>query len=312
MTNTWTTLRKVEAFCAVVETGSWKAASARLGATSPQQRIAWHLVRDLEKDLRPNDPPTLFEKIAPGNQGKSAVLQLTAEGELVLPLATELLSVARSLGTVLAEHSTPLRLACYPAHLRRVVAPLLANGRIVVDVVADDSLRTDAGQPLFDLLDFHQTDLIIAPRRHALRVDSLPLYSWSLRAVIPIRSPLARSREPIDIQELAKQGLLVSPESHTSRQIIEQAFVQAGVPFKPRYESHSTESLLAYVDAGLGVAILPEDALWSSPKTRTERSLAGHGGITHSLYWRVGEDRYDERLEPVLAAFRKIAEVQGG
>jgi DNA-binding transcriptional LysR family regulator len=304
MGDQWTTIRRVEAFCAVADTRGWKQASARLSpGKKPQNRIAWHLVEEFARDLRPDNPPALFETVpiderADTNQS----VRLSPDGQAVLPFARELLAAARSLRWLLRERVAPLRLGCYPAHLRKVVAPLLAAEEAQLDIVAaDDALRVDGGKALFQMLADHQVDVVIAPLRQEPHLASCPLYRWELRVVIPKRFPLADASGPVDVSDLVGLPVLVSPPTHTSRQITERVFRGAGLTLEPRYENPSTESLLAYVDAGLGVAILPEDSLWPSRATRVERPFAPNEALMHALHWRAGEERHDQRLQKLLA-----------
>ena len=169
----------------------------------------------------------------------------------------------------------------------------------MVDVVAaDDALREHLGKPLFDMLLAHEADAVIAPLRDEDGIDSLRLYRWQLMAVIPNRHELATSADHVTIDALEGCQLLLSPPDHASRRLVDQAFP---LPVEPYYENASTESLLAYVEAGLGIAILPDDALWPSP-TRVHRPLVVEQSEWHALHWRRGEDAVDERLAQVKSA----------
>ena len=66
------------------------------------------------------------------------------------------------------------------------------------------------------------------------------------------------------------------------------------------------ESLLAFADAGVGIAVLPSDAVWQSSK----RHIVSFGEPslewTHAVHWRRGEETLRPELSHLLRELREI------
>lgn len=310
----WTTIHKVEAFVAVADTLSYKAATRVLrnaGATLKSDgRSTWQLIEQFRVDIFGPDPPALFERVPLAEQGaQDASLRLTRNGEHLLDRARDLLAAATSLHDAPNGADGPLRLACYPAHIRRFVARLMATTGLDLDVSeSDDVLRAEGGSGMFNQLARRATDVVVAPRaRDRAGIESVDVYSWRLVAVFYGREFESREGQ-LDLAELEGRPLLLSPRGHSSRMLLDGAMTRAQVEMTVAFESSISEALLSLAEAGVGVAILPSDSVWKA-RGRYWRGLAGEDlRGWHALHWRKGEDATDERVGALLSAVRKIAE----
>lgn len=314
-----TTITRIMTFLAVAEAGDFARASRKLGvggdgaSTKDLRKRSWQDCRNLSQDIYgPNTKVKLFERsLASVGRSKTMNLALTEEGKAVHAQATRVRDAIDGL-MALGVAPSSARLACFPAHVRSIVAEVLADlqgapaGRSlealeVLEVLeAEDSDREDAGAALRDRLARGLVDVVIAPTREDPRLESEPLYAWRMVAVLPPGHDLAR-RHVVGPQELASEHLLLSPPGHVSHELVIQAFQDAGIVPNTTLVNGSTEVLLALAGKGLGVALLPSDAVWRREGVVqfTERAVSG----THSLYWRTGDGVRSE-VSDLLGAFR--------
>jgi len=162
--------------------------------------------------------------------------------------------------------------------------------------------RKDRGGAMFDLLETGECDVIIAPVGQRPSIASTELYSWNLVAVAP--AGLWEDSQ-VAIGDVLDQPLLLSPPNHVSRELVDTLISSDNHQQTVVHESASTESLLALVDAGLGVALLPDDSVWSG-SSRTIHKLHPTTGDKHALHWREGEEESDPRLADVLRIVEKL------
>jgi DNA-binding transcriptional LysR family regulator len=313
----WTTLQRIEAFCALGETGSWREATRRLLGNDAVEghddvafdtRGTWQLVRDFSHDLFGDPAPALFSRAsAVGGSGRHVVL--TAEGEVVLEGVRRVLNAASALRNLalIAGRDGPLRLACFPAHVQAVVGKLMVATNIALQLEDDHTVdRIHGGEGLLQRLEAGETDAVIAPQGTKRQgVASEPLYEWEL---VVVGRQSRWTNETVHISELQREPLLLSPPEHGSREIVEALFRNHGFEPSVRHDSNSTEALLAHVDAGAGTAILPNDAVWAGEGRRVCRLDPSAGGI-HSLHWREGEETSDPRLAALLAGVRSLRDI---
>jgi DNA-binding transcriptional LysR family regulator len=310
---TSTTRLRVEAFCATADTLSYAKAARRMKAlgmgTGRTDRV-WRLVEELETDLFASTGPStkLFRRATSAERASpSDQLALTDLGQRVRPQLTELRHAYQRLFEIARPATDPLRVGCYPAHVRSFVAELLAHSKAALTISeVDDQFRADQGHTLLDSLVASTNDLVIAPRSDRPEFDHLDLYRWRLVAVGAKRR-LEQPSQPATPDGLSDHDLLLSPDGHGSSQYVREAFLQAGCDLRIRHQSPNTESLLAMADAGLGVAILPSDAVWPSGGRWIVpfESLKWSG--TYALHWMRGQENIDRRLFEVLKPSRRIA-----
>ena len=253
------TFRELQSFLRVVELGSYTATAQALG-TSPAR--VWQSVESLESKLG-FAAKTLMR---PAGQGGKIVP--TPVGRFVAAAAEEAMEAMIALrDQASAAHRgerLELRLASYPAHVEQFLAGALASFRVMFPDVPvklhglTDEARRSGGLNLLAELAAGRVDLAIAPSRDesGSRLVQYPLYSWQLMAGF-----VTRRTESVSIEELRGQPVLLSPRGFRSRRMFEEACTRSG--FEPRVyvDSSNTEALIALGAAGLGVPIIPSDAI---------------------------------------------------
>jgi DNA-binding transcriptional LysR family regulator len=99
--------------------------------------------------------------------------------------------------------------------------------------------------------------LTALPTDSTLPIASVPLFSHPLCVVTP-RSPRWLKRNPLPIADLAEESILIYNEDFVLYRLLMQAFHEQGFTPKIAARSGQWDFLVAMVQAGMGVAILPE------------------------------------------------------
>lgn len=275
----------------------------------------WRHVSALGRELF-GDERSLFTEAPSGSRGRRS--EPTADAHRIAPVVSQMIEEYEKLVVAATGAKPPLRVACYPAAVSTIVADVVALHDHAVLRDVDDVHRLDGGAGLMALLDDHQVDVVVVPTESPSH-SSIPLYRWRLGIYFKARerrfdlpTVVARARTDSFVAASALDGvpLLVSPERHSSRLLVKRIFESAEVTPDIRLASASTESLMAYVDAGLGVAVLPSDSVWRHRGRRRvfldDESATGH----HHLCWRRGEHESDSRLEEFVSVAKRLRDEQ--
>lgn len=264
-----TLFRRLEIFCAIVETGSATAAAERLGLSQPA--VSQQLAR-LEEDLglslfvrangriRPTETAlTIFDEARHAFDGIDRVLNL----------AQDIRGLDRGLLRIAAPHSMAA------TYLPRALKALAA-GRSRLRI----SVALGTYEKIVSLVAAREADLGIAkapvmtPGLASEDIGATPLV-----AVLAAVHPLAAS-EALDLPALARTPLIMIGRGRPWRDEIDVAFRQAGIAPLVSVETQSVESACGFAAEGFGVAIVPD---WlAGALTRTDivtRPLAT--GIEH-------------------------------
>lgn len=245
-------LHHLRYFVAIADRLSFSRAAADLDLTQPSLS---RQMRDLEAELG----APLFNR-----EGRR--ISLTAAGAALLPCARASLAEAergrRSVREVLGARSGPLLIGASPQTAATVLAPLLGRYRrrhpgVEVRVVEEGALA------LIAMLEDGRLDLAVVPLDlpHALSVA--PFLDAQVRAVAVKRHPLLR-RGSVEARDLVAGAdappipLLLLKEGYLTRVRLARIWEDAGLRPHVAMESTVGQTLAAYAEAGLGVAILPE------------------------------------------------------
>ena len=239
--------RHLRAFVAVVDSGGFGRASARLNLSQPalsRQILA------LERDLGVR----LFDRIRRG-------ARLTSEGEDLARRARRLVTDLESLGerarALKAGSGGIVRVGATPQIVETFLADFLPHHRrrhpgVEVQIVEDGGARLPAR---LERGDAHLALMLAGDARFEWRVLA-PLY---LLAAIP-----ASSREPrgatVEVDQLADAPLLVPRKDFGSREWFDAACAVAHVRPRILLESGAPSALIALARAGYGIAIVPSNA----------------------------------------------------
>lgn len=239
-------LRHLRYFEAVARYSHVTRAAAELHIAQPALSKQ---ISQLERELG----ITLFDRV-----GRS--LRLTEAGEALLPYARAILAQVEEARAAMAERvglkAGRVSIGAPPTVGAHLLPPLLAAFHQRYPGI---TLRLhEAGiQSLLDLLEAGLTDLAVV----ALPVsDELltvtPLLNEPLVLIVSPTHPLA-GRSEVTMTELRNERWILSPASYELREATLKACRDAGFTPQTVMEGGETETLVRFVVAGLGIALVP-------------------------------------------------------
>lgn len=249
-------LRQLRFFTEVAEVGSFLGASNRLDTAQPS---LWRQVKALEKELG----TPLFER-----SGRR--VRATSAGQLLLPLADQVLANADKMKTLAKEiahgRAGVVTIACAYPHLLRFLAPLIGGFH---------ALRPDVhievaglpGLPPLDRVITGDADFVTSLPVSDRRVAGLPLGEARVVVVTPDDHPW-RNRTEVLVSELTDTPVLIGPDFSLARRLLEPVLRAKGISLDIIYELRDMASIVALARQGLGVAIIADDHLPGEPAER--------------------------------------------
>ncbi len=249
-------LQQLRYFVAVAESRHFTQAAENIGVTQPTLSKQIHT---LEMDLG----ATLL------NRGRGAIT-LTPAGEALLPLARRIIAdadTARSeIGDLIGLRTGRLRLGATPSLCTSLAAEALRAFR---DAHPGVRLQVEEGgsQDLVRTLTRGGLDLalIILPEHGTdPALETRPLLSESL----VVASAYSLGRREVEITDLRHYDLVMFRPGYDLRDATLEACGRAG--FTPRFavEGGEMDAVLGFVEAGLGVALVPAMVLAGRPRLR--------------------------------------------
>jgi LysR family transcriptional regulator, low CO2-responsive transcriptional regulator len=242
------TLRQLASFATVARLGSVKAAARELGISEPAVSAAVGVLRrELDDELYHRE----------GNG-----LVLTAQGERLASLATEIGALAGRATTTLGEQHPVdrlLHIAVTGSVEEHIVGPLLAAfTERTPDVHA--TVEVEPAARFADLLERRRADITLGPRPSIAEAPGLvttPFLRYRLIIVAPPSHRLA-GRESVAPAELAGERWLVGSEGAEAGSPAGQYFMRARIEPADVRAFPSDAAALSAVAAGEGVML----ALW--------------------------------------------------
>ena len=242
--------RRLEAFLAVVEHGGFSRAAERLGVSQP---TISQLVRALEREMG--------AELLHRTRG---AVRPTAAGRALVPYASRLLAtveeaaqavsradrdarrhLAVAAGEALATHVLPTAVAAIRARL-----PGLR-----VTLVVGDELR------VVDALRGHEVDAALLTDRTDVR--DLEAHDYSPGRLVLVAAPgsrLGRMKKALP-SDLAAETLVVRDAGTVNRREVDAMLAREGVEPRSRLVASSLEAVKRFVEAGLGVTVVPSIAV---------------------------------------------------
>ncbi|MET8201863.1 LysR family transcriptional regulator [Micromonospora chokoriensis] len=253
-------LHQLRYFVAVAEVRHFTQAADIVGITQPSLSKQIHA---LEADLG----APLFERVR-GN------IALTAAGEVLLPLATRILAdvetATREVQELVGLRRGRVRLGATPSLATSLAPPVLRRFR---DAHPTIDLRVEEGGSQDLVRDLLRGDLdlalIIMPAQGAdpgLRVD--PILRESLVVASVDEVPTASATGDLRITDLRDLPMVMFREGYDLRDATIQACREAG--FEPSFavDGGEMDAVLSFVEAGLGIALVPGIVLARRPGVR--------------------------------------------
>ncbi|MEK9969162.1 MAG: LysR family transcriptional regulator [Ferrovibrio sp.] len=236
-------LTLIRYFMAVAETGSFTRGAERANVTQPTLSAG---IKRLEESLG----SSLFER--------SRAPQLTPAGARFLPRARLLLQEWTAARRELRQEGKPvklrLRLGYIPGLPQQRLTALLGSFAAAHPDVAIEILES-AAATLTRRLDLGRIDAAILSLGDDSDDQSLVLFRQRYLLAVPPKHPLAR-RSSARIADLQDQPFVIRPQAEIMP-AAEKLF--DGLNVRPRIigRAESDAALLALVEAGIGVALLP-------------------------------------------------------
>ena len=280
-------LKKYEAFVRTVELGSLTKAAQSLGST--QSRIS-HILSDLEAEYG-------FSLLRRSRGG----IELTEAGRLVLPKMQEILSKEQALaecvdeirnanaGTVRVGVFTSVAVHWLPGMIRSFQAEHPG---------AHLEMRNGDYHDVDQWLREGSVDLGFVTLPAPAGMRTIPLAEDPLVAILPRDHRLARL-EQIPIEELGQDPFISLLQS--SDHDIHRALDNAGVPPNIKFTTKDDYAILAMVEQGLGISIVPQLLIRGRGQNLAVRPLVPQASRTIALAIPEGE------ALPVVNAFAQTA-----
>lgn len=240
-------LKQFRAFCQVARLGSITRAAERLGLGQPSVS---QQVRALETDLGVR----LFDRNGPR-------IALTVAGESLYRNAMPLVEGMDSLHGAFVEQSGRIsgtvRIAAGQASKSFILPRLIKQFRDRYPDVRFHIERSVTSEAL-KLLRAHLVDLAFTGADETpAGIDRYPLFSYGLVLIVPLDHPLA-GRESVDMQEASLYPAIVPASGTASRMLGELEARRLGAEINVAVEAHGWGALKCYVEAGLGISIVPD------------------------------------------------------
>lgn len=236
-------LRHLEYFAMICDELHFTRAADKLGISQPTLS---HQIKSLEEELG----TLLFDRI-----GKKIAL---TEAGLVLKSHTAIVfntlrSAKDQLNELhLGERGT-LSIGSLPGELNHLVSSLLVSfnklyPNVRIRIVAGDRV---VDQVLNNELDAAVTILPVDDSR----LEVIPLYTEQFCLAVSAGHPAA-SRASIDFADLQQLSLVMFPQDHKCRQLVDAASSAAAVPLTPGIETNTIDSIFSLIRAGAGAGVL--------------------------------------------------------
>ena len=237
-------VEKYRIFVTVVEEGSLTRAAEMLGCT---QSAVSHAMATLEEELG-------FALVKRGRGG----VRLTGEGERLLPAARALLSSAEQLGQVASSirglESGTVRIGAFTSvavHWLPTILQRFKRDYPKVDFRLLNGDYHDVEQWLSD----GSVDIGFVSVPCALECECIPLMEDRLLAILPKSSRFASyPKFPLVECETEPFISLLQSSDHDARRALEAAGVKPNV----RFYTKDDYAVIAMVEQGLGMSIMPE------------------------------------------------------
>ena len=276
-------LQQIEAVCGIARNRYNLSATAEVLGRS--QSALSRQIKELELELGVR----LFVRT------RNKVIALTPEGERILRIAQRVLRDLNTLEQIGADGSTAeggeIRIATTHVHARYL---LPATIKVFTERFPGIVLTLQQCDPAQcrELIAAGEADvgIMTMSQRPADAVVTIPAYRLPRCVIAPLGHALLREPE-LTLEKLAEYPLIAYPSTFSGRSIVEESFAKAGL--KPRIVCSATDADVckAYVQVGMGVAVLARIAFDPDIDSGLAAMDAGHlfrAGVLNVVFRKHG------------------------
>lgn len=253
-------LQQLRYFVAVAEFRHFTQAADELGVSQPTLSKQIHT---LEMSLG----APLFERIRGG-------VTLTVAGETLLPLAQRMIADADAARDAVADivglRRGEVRLGATPSLCSSLLPAVLRDYRAEHPGIRLHVTEGSSQDLIAELL-AHTLDLalIVLPEQGAdPALETVELLRESLVVASVASGPAPTVARQLDLTELRHTPMVMFRDGYDIRDVTLQACERAGFTPKFAVEGGEMDAVLAFVEAGLGVALVPSMVLANRPLLR--------------------------------------------
>jgi DNA-binding transcriptional LysR family regulator len=285
------TLQQLAYFVALVEVGSFTGAADALRVAQPTLS---RQIRALEDELG-----------SPLVQRTRHALTLTPAGDAVLPLARRMLADMESARTAVAElvglRTGRVRVGATPSLCTGVIAEVLRTFHGHYPAVRLE-LTESGSQLLVSSLLRNEIDIalvVVPPDGLDADLELTPVMRERLSVASPAAERPPAARGSMTVSELARRSLVVPRRGYDLREVTLAACAEAGVEPRFAVEGGEMDAILRLVEAGTGVAVVPDIVFAGRPGLRRT-------ALTPALYRTVALARRADLVpSQAVQAFRE-------
>lgn len=231
------------AFCKIVELGSFTRAAEALGYT---QAAVSQIVRSLENEFKLN----LIIRMRTG-------IKLTPEGEILYPLLLQTVTDNRQILDKVKElrglESGEIRIGTFSSVSQNLLPKLIKKFSLEYPGVKF-TLRQGDIVSICDMIRTGMIDFGFVYPNLAKGLSTVPLVRDIFLAVLPEEHSLA-GKSVLTLSDLANESLIALDEGNMNS--AENAFHAAGINPRIKYLIYDDYTILAMIEEGLGIGVLP-------------------------------------------------------
>ncbi|WP_114968031.1 LysR family transcriptional regulator [Rhodoferax ferrireducens] len=243
-------LQQLQAFVAVAERGSFRAAADEIHLSAPA------LSRRIDK-LETILGARLFNRT-------TRAVELTALGRVFLERARaaldDLETAMLGISDIAASRSGRVTVACVPSAAIHFLPSVLSSFSEHYPLIRIRVMDEAAGQVLASVVAGESDFGISFMGSQVPGVDFDPIHTDPFVLAMRREHPWAK-RKTLAWSELDRERLIAVARTSGNRQLLDDALAKAGISPSYRFEVSHIATLLGMVDAGLGLATVPRLAL---------------------------------------------------
>ncbi|MGS0755084.1 LysR family transcriptional regulator [Roseateles sp. GG27B] len=192
-------------------------------------------------------------------------VDLTREGRVLASVARPVMSDLREVTVALREEAELQRgvvtVVALPTFASMLLPRLMCRYAELHPNVEIRLLDFDSSVAL-QMLQTGAADLAVLARTADMGdLEFVPMFQDEFVVLIPLGSTLFNGRTVVPVEDVARERLVLSPKAAQTRALLEQIFSDSNCQIQVAQECQRPQTLLALVENGFGITILPRTAL---------------------------------------------------